>query len=93
MKTLVKDIRIVTKKDIQSVLNQNMPIAFPTETVYGLGAKIDDIEAIKKIFMLKKRPLKNPMIVHVSNQKMISSVVLNIPKDAKKLIKNFFQGR
>ena len=92
MKTLVKDIRIVTKKDIQSVLDQNMPIAFPTETVYGLGAKIDDIEAIKKIFMLKKRPLKNPMIVHVSNQKMISSVVLNIPKDAKKLIKKFFPG-
>ena len=61
MKTLVKDIRIVTKKDIQSVLDQNMPIAFPTETVYGLGAKIDDIEAIKKIFMLKKRPLKNPV--------------------------------
>lgn len=49
------------------ILNHNGVVAFPTETVYGLGAKIDSDEALKKIFTTKERPFFDPLIVHVDS--------------------------
>lgn len=67
-------------------------VAFPTETVYGLGANVYDDEAIKKIFIAKKRPIDNPLIVHISNVNQIESLVKKINKCAKTIIENFFPG-
>ncbi len=66
--------------------------AFPTETVYGLGANAYDENAVKKIFKSKGRPADNPLIVHISNKKDINLLANDIPEIAKKIIANFFPG-
>ena len=73
------------------ILNSEV-VAFPTETVYGLGANVFDDEAVKKIFILKKRPLDNPLIVHISSKKQIGLLATEIGSTAKKIIKKFFPG-
>ncbi|MBS3086231.1 threonylcarbamoyl-AMP synthase [Candidatus Pacearchaeota archaeon] len=67
-------------------------VAFPTETVYGLGANVFNKNAVKKIFIAKGRPQDNPLIVHVSEMKQINSLVSEIPYNAKKLMKKFWPG-
>jgi len=67
-------------------------VAFPTETVYGLGADAFDNDAVLKIFKAKNRPADNPLIVHVSSEKMLQEVSLEIPVIAKKLIKKYWPG-
>ncbi len=66
-------------------------VAFPTETVYGLGADATNEEAVKKIFEAKGRPQDNPLIIHVAS-KDISSYVKDIPDIAKKLMDKFWPG-
>ncbi len=66
--------------------------AFPTETVYGIGANAYDEKAVKKIFKAKGRPVDNPLIVHVARKKDISVLVSEITPSAKKIIKAFFPG-
>jgi L-threonylcarbamoyladenylate synthase len=70
----------------------NEIVAFPTETVYGLGANAFDSVAVKKIFIAKGRPSDNPLIVHVADVEQIPSVALSIPRYAEKLIEEFFPG-
>ena len=53
--------------DAAKVLQQNEVVAFPTETVYGLGANAKSDTAVEKIFKAKGRPSDNPLIVHISN--------------------------
>ncbi len=67
-------------------------VAFPTETVYGLGADAFHGDAVKKIFAAKGRPADNPLIVHVGSVDGISSVVSSIPSFAEKFIEEFFPG-
>jgi L-threonylcarbamoyladenylate synthase len=69
-----------------------MPIAFPTETVYGLGAPYDHETTIFNVFILKGRPLNNPLIVHVANYEMILPLVNDMHEDAKRLMTHFFPG-
>lgn len=66
--------------------------AFPTETVYGLGANVFDASAIAKIFEAKKRPGDNPLIAHVSDVRQISDLAAEITDSAVKLIDAFFPG-
>lgn len=66
--------------------------AFPTETVYGIGANAYDEKAVKKIFKAKVRPTDNPLIVHVARKKDISILVSEITPSAKRIIKAFFPG-
>lgn len=47
-------------------------VAFPTETVYGLGANALDVQAVKKIYVAKGRPSDNPLIVHIYRQKSVA---------------------
>ena len=70
-------------------LRKGLPVAFPTETVYGLGASIFSEEAILKIFALKKRPSDNPLIVHISNLKQLSLIVESYPEC---LVNHFWPG-
>ncbi|KAB8127177.1 threonylcarbamoyl-AMP synthase [Gracilibacillus oryzae] len=67
-------------------------IAFPTETVYGLGADATNEEAIQKIYQAKGRPSDNPLIVHLADKNQISEFVKEIPPLAAKLIDEFMPG-
>lgn len=67
-------------------------VAFPTETVYGLGANALNDDAAKKIYAAKGRPSDNPLIVHVADKRDIAPLVQEIPPDAQKLIDAFFPG-
>jgi L-threonylcarbamoyladenylate synthase len=67
-------------------------VAFPTETVYGLGADALNSKAVLSLFEAKKRPLDNPPIVHVGNVSEVSKLVKQIPPIAEKLMKTFWPG-
>lgn len=67
-------------------------VAFPTETVYGLGADALNGEAVSKVFEAKKRPLDNPLIIHIADKKDLAGLVENVPAEAEKLIDRFWLG-
>lgn len=74
------------------LLRKGEVVAFPTETVYGLGARLSDARAIQKIYALKGRPADNPMIVHVAKKEEILSLAEDIPRDFFLLMEQFFPG-
>jgi len=67
-------------------------VAFPTETVYGLGADALNPRAVLALFEAKRRPLDNPPIVHVGNPKDVYRLAKTVPPKAKKLMKSFWPG-
>ena len=67
-------------------------VAFPTETVYGLGARADDPTAVLKIFRLKGRPENHPLIVHVAEPALIAPFAAAVPALAQRLIDAFWPG-
>src|SRR5688572_10310084 len=67
-------------------------VAFPTETVYGLGADATNPAAIQKVFAVKGRPADHPLIVHVANAKQLPSWARNIPDSAWALATHFWPG-
>jgi L-threonylcarbamoyladenylate synthase len=73
-------------------LDNEFIIGLPTETVYGLAGNINSDKAIKSIFELKKRPLFNPLIVHVKSKNAISTVAQSIPDTAYQLAEAFWPG-
>jgi L-threonylcarbamoyladenylate synthase len=75
-----------------SALNNDDLIALPTETVYGLAGNAFCDLAIKRIFELKKRPLYNPLIVHIKSIDYLSKVATDIPENAMKLADAFWPG-
>ena len=74
------------------LLIQGKLVAFPTETVYGLGANALDSLAVKKIFKAKGRPSDNPLIVHIATIKELDMVADQVPEIARKLMKKFWPG-
>ena len=89
IKDIKKDIKFM--EEAAEVIRAGGIVAFPTETVYGLGANALNEESVKKIFIAKGRPQDNPLIVHVSS-KDISSLVKEVPPIAQKLIDKFWPG-
>lgn len=67
-------------------------VAFPTETVYGLGADVFDEGAITRIFEAKRRPADNPLIAHVASVDQIAELTKSIPPNAHLFINAFFPG-
>lgn len=67
-------------------------VAFPTETVYGLGANAHDEQAVRRIYEVKGRPSSSPIIVHVSSVHMAQSVVAEWPPKAQLLAQRFWPG-
>jgi L-threonylcarbamoyladenylate synthase len=67
-------------------------VAFPTETVYGLGADARSPAAVKAVFDAKGRPATNPLIVHVNSVEMARSVALHWPRQAEDLAARFWPG-
>ena len=74
------------------ILKQGGLVAFPTETVYGLGGNGLDKEAAKKIYAAKGRPSDNPLILHVSSIEEVIPLVKALPEKAKKLMEAFWPG-
>lgn len=67
-------------------------VAFPTETVYGLGGNALDPKASIKIYAAKGRPSDNPLIVHIADMEMLPAIVKNIPEKAKILAEKYWPG-
>ena len=76
----------------QELLKQEELVAFPTETVYGLGALISSEPALKKIYLAKGRPSDNPLIVHLLNIEDVLQVAVDIPEIFWKLAAAFSPG-
>lgn len=74
------------------VIQKGGLVVFPTETVYGLGANVFNQPAVKKIFQVKKRPLDNPVIVHLASIKDLEKVAQKISFQSLKLAKKFWPG-
>ena len=67
-------------------------VAFPTETVYGLGADARNADAVRAIFTAKGRPADNPLIVHIADFEMIYEIASEVPEIAVRLAKAFWAG-
>ncbi|HIO21060.1 MAG TPA: threonylcarbamoyl-AMP synthase [Nitrospirales bacterium] len=74
------------------ILRNGGVVAFPTETVYGIGARAYDEQAIRRIFAIKARPHNNPLIVHVASIEQVDSLVADIAESAKNLMATFWPG-
>jgi len=74
------------------LLGEGDLVAFPTETVYGLGADAWNPAAVKKVFALKGRPPDNPLIVHVASAAGVAAFAREISADARALMQHFWPG-
>lgn len=89
------DTKIYSEADLPlaaAELRKGNLVAFPTETVYGLGADALLEEAVKKVYAAKGRPSDNPLIVHVTGLDMVKDYVDNFPPVTEKLITHFWPG-
>lgn len=97
MKTYVEKIdkNCIEKKKIESaacIIREGGLVAFPTETVYGLGADALNPEASRKIYEAKGRPSDNPLIVHIADFEDLDQITCNIPGNARLLAERFWPG-
>lgn len=75
-----------------SIIRDGGLVAFPTETVYGLGGDALNPESSKKIYAAKGRPSDNPLIVHVADMESVEGIVKELPEAARKLADAFWPG-
>lgn len=97
MKTIIEkldenqiDEQILAKAG--EILRQGGLVAFPTETVYGLGANALDEQAAQKTYAAKGRPSDNPLIVHIADVDALEHIVKNVPGKAYKIMEKFWPG-
>ncbi|MBX3293780.1 MAG: threonylcarbamoyl-AMP synthase [Acidobacteria bacterium] len=88
MRTLITD----STDEAAEIIRRGGLVAFPTETVYGLGADVLNEDALRRIFEAKQRPPDNPLIIHISDISQINELAESITDDARKLIEAFFPG-
>ena len=89
------DTKILTEKDIKEaaeIIARGGLVAFPTETVYGLGADAMNPDAVAKVYEAKGRPSDNPMIVHIGRASDIGQLTPRLSPDIVALIENFWPG-
>lgn len=87
-----ENVNMEVVNEAGAVIKRGGLVAFPTETVYGLGADGMDGEASVKIYEAKGRPSDNPLILHISDMDMLDQIVSEIPPKAKILMDNFWPG-
>ncbi len=97
MNTLIFKVNPVSPEPIKigaaaKILQRGGLVAFPTETVYGIGADALNADAVKRLFEAKRRPLDNPPIVHVANTSEIDPLVQEVPQKARLLMEKFWPG-
>ncbi len=74
------------------VIKRGGLVAFPTETVYGLGADAMNGEAAKKVYLAKNRPMDNPLIVHIADFEQLNEVASNVPEEVFRIAKTVWPG-
>ncbi|MBZ4688110.1 MAG: L-threonylcarbamoyladenylate synthase [Clostridia bacterium] len=79
-------------EETAKILKEGGLVAFPTETVYGLGADAFNPQAVRNIFKAKGRPQDNPLIIHIWSNEQLDKLVKNIPQKAHVLMNNFWPG-
>lgn len=97
MQTIIRKIdeNCIDKKIMEEageLLKSGALVAFPTETVYGLGANALDAKAAAKIYAAKGRPSDNPLIIHIADMESLDKIVEEIPEAAVKLADKFWPG-
>ena len=92
MLTRIQPIDESSLKEAKTLLLQGEAVAFPTETVYGLGADARSDQAVEKIYRIKGRPSDNPLIVHVHKDYDIGTLVFDSAPYAKVLREHFLPG-
>lgn len=85
-------INIEHIREASEILKNGGLVAFPTETVYGLGGDATDKEASRKIYQAKGRPSDNPLIVHIAKFEQLEQITKDLPETAKKLADAFWPG-
>ncbi len=74
------------------VLSRNGVVAFPTDTVYGLGAQADNIEAIERLYLVKGRSHTKAIAILIGNVAQLDQIAINVSPAARKLAENFWPG-
>ena len=98
MKTAIHEVKELTEgayekiRDAAEVIKRGGLVAFPTETVYGIGADAFNEEAVGRVYEAKGRPSDNPMIVHIARASDMGLLVSEITPDAVKLADAFWPG-
>lgn len=97
MKTIIEKIdrnqideQVMAK--VGEILKRGGLVAFPTETVYGLGADALNEDAARKTYAAKGRPSDNPLIVHIADVVALDSIVRRVPEKARRLVERFWPG-
>ena len=90
--SIILNCTVSAIKDAASSLRNGNLVAFPTETVYGLGADASNIDAVKAIYQVKNRPTDHPLIVHISSMSNLANWARHIPSYAKTLARTFWPG-
>lgn len=79
-------------REASKILQEGGLVAFPTETVYGLGGNALDMDAAKKIYAAKGRPSDNPLIIHIAKKEALNELADSVPQEAWKLADAFWPG-
>ena len=79
-------------REAAAILRQGGLVAFPTETVYGLGAAVIHPQAVQRVYSVKGRPADNPLIVHLDSYEQLPAVAVEIPPIARQLAGKFWPG-
>jgi L-threonylcarbamoyladenylate synthase len=87
--SIISNCTATAIKDAAAALNKGDLVAFPTETVYGLGADATNKDAIARIYKVKGRPVGHPLIVHISSLVNLDKWARDIPEYAVNLARSF----
>ena len=79
-------------REAGEILKAGGLVAFPTETVYGLGGNALDEKAAEKIYEAKGRPSDNPLIIHIAELSALDKIVTEVPENARKLAEKYWPG-
>jgi L-threonylcarbamoyladenylate synthase len=92
MSQFLSNCSVETLATAAQSLKEGSLVAFPTETVYGLGADAANAQAVARIYEVKGRPAEHPLIVHISNLKYLEQWISDIPEYAIALAREFWPG-
>ena len=92
MNTIIKKYTKEAAREAGEIIKRGGLVAFPTETVYGLGADAMDETASAKIYAAKGRPSDNPLIVHIADMDSLEVIASEIPEAARRLAREFWPG-
>ena len=92
MRSLISNYTADVLRDAAANLVRGALVAFPTETVYGLGADATNAQAVARIYEVKGRPVDHPLIVHIADLKYLEQWITDIPEYAIALAQEFWPG-